>query len=100
MGRPRSNLQALLKTITANVYFQPPPADQIKYPCIVYEIDDDDVKFANNLPYQNTDRYQVTVIDTNADSPIKVGVRALPMCLFQRYFRADNLHHFVFDLYY
>lgn len=100
MGRPRSQLHNLLKTIAPNVYFQPPPTDQIKYPCLVYEIDDDDAKFANNVPYSNTDRYAVTLITTNPDDPIRPAVRALPMCLFNRFFKADNLNHFVFELYF
>lgn len=100
MGRPRLQLQTLLKTLTPNVYFQPPANVQMKYPCIVYNRDTSDVQFAGNNPYRFTLRYQVTVIDADPDSVIPGKVAALPMCLRNRYFAADNLHHDVFNLYF
>ena len=102
MARPRLELQTILKDILGsnNVYFQPPNGLQIKYPCIVYSRDDMKTEFANDKPYSNTKRYQVTVIDQNPDSDIPDKVSLLPMCSFNRFYTADNLNHDVFTLFF
>lgn len=99
---PRSELQTLLSEIlgTNNVYFQPPTNIVLKYPCIVYKRDLSEIKFADNLPYSNMTRYQVTVIDENPDSAIPTKVAALPLCLFVRFYTADNLNHDVFNIFF
>jgi hypothetical protein len=83
-----------------NVYFQPPANIEMQYPCIVYQRDYADTKFAGNLPYRYTKRYQVTVIDRDRSSPIPDKVAALPMTRFNRFFTAENLNHDVFNLYF
>lgn len=101
MDQRRRELQTLLESFGATkVYFQPPSDAQIQYPCILYKRYQADVKFANNAPYKNTKRYQVTVIDANPESDIPDKVSSLPLCLFNRHFIAGNLNHDVFDLYY
>lgn len=98
----RLQLQSLLETLLGSdkVYFQPPPNLQMEYPCIVYDIDQADTEFADNYPYRYVKRYQVTVMAVDPDSVIPDKVAALPLCLFNRNFSADNLHHNVFVLYY
>jgi hypothetical protein len=99
---PRLELQALLEGLlqSRNVYFQPPANVEMQYPCIVYQRDDADTKFADNIPYSRAVRYQVTVIDRNPDSDIPGKVASLPFCIFNRFFTAGNLNHDVFNLYY
>ncbi len=99
---PRLDLQTLLEVIlgSSNVYFQPPANVQMQYPCIVYKRDDAVTEFSGNKPYRYTKRYQVTVIDRDPDSVIPDRVASLPMCLFNRFFTADNLNHDVFNLYF
>lgn len=101
MGQ-RLELQALLETIlgTDNVYFQPPANVQMEFPAIVYNRDSTEILFAGNLPYRHTRRYEVTVIDRDPDSEIPDQIAALPMCLHNRTFAADNLNHYVFTLYF
>jgi hypothetical protein len=72
----------------------------MKYPCIVYNRDEAVTKFADNSPYRYTKRYQVTIIDRDPDSDIPGKVAALPQCLFNRFFVADNLNHDVYNLYF
>jgi hypothetical protein len=72
----------------------------MQYPCIVYLRDDANTKFAGNAPYTYRVRYQVTVIDTNPDSQIPNRVAGLPMCVYDRFYIADNLNHDVFTLYF
>lgn len=98
----RSPLHKLLKETLGsdNVYFQPPPNVQMKYPAIVYNRDYEETRFAGNKPYMREKRYQVTVIDRDPDSLIPDRVAELPMCTFNRFFAADNLNHDVFTLYF
>lgn len=99
---PRLELQALLVSLLGsnNVYFQPPPSLNMSYPCIVYKRDYQDSDFANNKPYKHKKRYLVTVIDRDPDSDIPDKVRELPMCVYDRFYTADNLNHDVFNLFF
>jgi hypothetical protein len=100
MGQ-RLELQAILVSMVDSaeqVYFQPPPSLQMKYPCIVYNRTDIDIRHADNKPYKHKKRYQVTVIDRNPDSVITDKVATLPMCSYDRSYTADNLNHDVFTL--
>jgi hypothetical protein len=98
----RMELHALLLNLieNGNVYFQEPSSLQMQYPCIIYKRDDINTVFANNGPYKNKKRYQVTVVDKNPDSEIPDKVSQLPLCSFDRFFTADNLNHDVFNLYF
>lgn len=83
-----------------HVYFQPPSNIQMKYPCIVYELDNIDIRYADNLPYKHKNRYTITVIDKNPDSKIPWVIQQLPMVSFRQRFANDNLYHTVFQLYF
>lgn len=98
----RLQLQLLLESVlgSGNVYFQPPSNVAMQYPCIVYQRDGENAKFADGSPYRRVKRYQVTVIDRDPDSDIPDKVGALPMCTFNRFFVADNLNHDVYQLYF
>ena len=97
----RLQLQELLETFgAAKVYFQPPASIKLEYPAIIYARNYANTLFADNSTYRNTKRYQVMVIDRNPDSLIPDKVAALPMCLFDRHYVADNLNHDVFNLYF
>ena len=101
MGQ-RLDLHAVLKAIpgVGNVYFQPPESSKISYPCIIYRRDASVTDHADNLPYRRILRYQVTVIDRDADSEIPSEVAQLPSCVFDRHYTADNLNHDVFTLFF
>lgn len=94
----RLELHAVLKTITSNVYYQPPAT--MAYPCIKYQPDNARSEHADNIPYRYSQRYQVTVIDRDPDSAIFHSVKKLPASAFNRFFVTDNLNHFVFTLYF
>lgn len=99
---PRLELQAIFTDIleTDNVYFQPPPSVQMIYPCIVYARDYELANYADDKPYTHRKRYQVTIIDRNPDSDIPAKVAALPLCVYDRFFTADNLNHDVYKLFF
>ena len=85
---------------TRNVYYQPPASIQLKYPCIVYNIDAMNTKYANNGPYIVKDRYTITLIDKDPDSEFVEKLKALPLSAFSRCYQSDNLNHSVFTIYY
>ncbi len=96
----RLELHALLTGLGVAAYFQPPPAVNMTYPCIVYRLDDIDTKFANNAPYSLQKGYMLTVIDLDPDTTVPNQVAALPSVSFDRFYTADNLNHYVFRIYF
>jgi len=72
----------------------------MQYPCIVYQRDTADSRFAGNKLYRYTKRYRVTFISRDPDDDVPDKIAALPLCSFDRSFVADNLHHDVFRLYF
>lgn len=99
MGQ-RLELQTLLEAICPNVYFQPPADVKLVYPCIVYQRDDADTRFAANKPYRYETRYQVTVISRTPDSDIPLKIAFLEKCVYDRFYVANNLNHDVYTLYF
>jgi hypothetical protein len=97
---PRLQLHDILKSFVDNVYFQPPENITLEYPCIIYQRDYAETMFADDIPYNHTLRYVVTVIDRDPDSSIPGKVATMPMCLFNRFFTADNLNHDVYRVYF
>lgn len=98
----RLELQMLLEELleSRNVYFQPPNSVKMKYPAIVYGLEDIENSFANDRVYLSKRKYSITVIDEDPDSEIVGKVSQLPTCRFSRHFESDNLNHDVFTLHY
>lgn len=101
----RLQLQALLETmfpegVEPHVYFQQPNGLAMAYPCIVYRLSQIKTEHADNRPYSHKKRYQITIIDRNPDSTIPDNVRELSTCSFSRFYAAENLNHFVYELYF
>ena len=71
----------------------------MKYPAIVYSLDDISNEFADNGVYSSRKRYSVTIIDANPDSPIVDRVNSLSECRFSRHYVSENLNHWVFSIY-
>ena len=96
----REELQTLLKDLigSGEVYNQPP--SKLSYPCILYEHSNSDTKSADNYPYIYQKRWTISYIDRDPDSPIPDKIAKLQACVFDRHYIADNLHHFVFVMYF
>lgn len=99
MGR-RLDLHDIFLEIVPKVYFQPPSTLQMEYPCVVYQRDAANTKFADNAPYSYVQRYQVTLIDRNPDSEFLSAIKDLPKCIYDRGFATAGLNHDVFVLYF
>jgi hypothetical protein len=97
---PRLEFHQLLKSITDNVYFQPPENVKLEYPCIIYKRDFAETGFADDIPYTFMLRYMVMVIDQDPDSDIPGKVAALPMSVFNRFYTVDSLNHDVYNVFF
>ncbi len=83
-----------------NVYFQPPSSVKMKYPAIVYSLDDLETRYANASIYSTNVRYSLTYIDTNPESGMVTELLKLPFCSFNRFYTSDNLNHYNYTLYF
>jgi hypothetical protein len=72
----------------------------MKYPCIIYAQDNAKVEFAGNKPYSYAKRYQVTAISRSPDWDVPDKIALLRLSNLNRIFTADNLHHYVYNLYF
>lgn len=82
------------------VKFQPPPGYKLTYPACVYEQSNGKTIFAANMPYTFTNKYTVTIIDRNPDSPyVEMVAMHFPMCVMDRAFASDGLNHYVFTIF-
>jgi len=98
----RKLLQQKLESIlgSSNVYFQPPESTKMNYPAIVYHLNQIENRHAGNIVYKQSDSYSVTMIDTNPDNTTVRKLAGLPLCRFNNHYRADNLNHWNYTLYY
>ena len=101
MGK-RRDLHQIFKNLPEirDAYFQPPSNEKMVYPCVVYNKDDTYKVHANNNPYMIEYRYQVIAIAKDPESPLFEALEALPKCRFERAYRADQLNHQVFNIYF
>jgi len=83
-----------------NVYFQPPSSVKMKYPAIVYSLDNLENRHANDSVYTTNVRYSLTYIDTNPESEKVLEISKLPYCRFNRFYISDNLNHYTYTIYY
>lgn len=97
----RPDLQIIFEKILSsrNVYFMPPENVRMNYPAIMYSLGSIDKLHANDSTYKLLTAYDVTLIDKNPDTEFLVPILALQYCSFDRFYRADNLNHWVFTLY-
>ena len=93
--------QILVDILGSNhVYFQPPASVKLVYPCIIYQYETGDTQFADDQAYIFVRKYQIQVIDSNPDTEIPDKIAQLPRCLNDRNYTADNLNHYMFNIYY
>lgn len=95
-------LQFLLEQLlgSTNVYYQPPTNTKLEYPCITYQLDGVNSRYADGIPYRNAKRYLVTYISQRPDMFIPDKIGSLPTASFNRWFIQDNLNHWSYRLYF
>lgn len=86
---------------TRNVYYQPPESIRMIYPCILYKPTVLNIKKADNKVYSMVSGYSLTYITKEADDVLYHElINKFEMCSFDRYYRADGLHHYTLQLFY
>lgn len=84
------------------VYFLPEENIGLKYPCIVYELSDEQFSRSNNRVYVSFDYYDVTIIDPDPTSTIKDDLvrHGFSSIRFDRRYKSNNLYHTVYKICY
>jgi hypothetical protein len=102
MARPQTELQEILSDLdgVTEAYFQKPGNLTLVPPYIVYELNDEYVSRADDTIYSFMNKYSVTIVVREPDSPIPGMVRDLPFASFDRSFKAGQLYHTVYNLYF
>lgn len=98
----RIDLQKMLEELidTKQVYFEPPESIKLSYPCIIYGLSNEDVRFADDVKYLKKKAYDLTVISRNPDDELFDKVSDIQYCIFDRRFDTSNLTHTVYRLYF
>ena len=101
MMNQRLELHELLCEVlgSRNVYFQPPESVKMKYPAIIYSRNRIENTSADNITYNQSVSYVITVVDRDPDSEIVERVSKIPHIMYDRSYVADNLNHDVFTLF-
>lgn len=92
--------EAIAREAPKHVYFQPPEKDQMRYPCILYDTERINIYHADDRPYYKMRSYRITIIDKNPDSELPRMIEEFPTVRYETHYTSDNLHHFVYKLYY
>jgi hypothetical protein len=83
----------------SHVYFNPPSSVYMKYPAIRYSLNRIDTLFASGGSYRRAPSYEVILIDEDPDTIYLTKILDMPYCKFDRFYRANNLNHWVFTIY-
>lgn len=87
---------------SSNVYYTAPPKTKdLEYPCIIFQLSTSDTSFGDNIPWFCMDRFSIQFISKNpVEDEIHYKLLHLPRCTFSRFFTADNLNHWNYDIYF
>ena len=108
--RTRLDFDRYLRDIVGegvSVYFQPPSnvsgagqkvIKNIKYPAIIYSLDEYNTMSANNKKYSVQKEYGVTLITKDPDSDLPDKLVMIPTSRFDRNYGSDGLYHSVFTI--
>lgn len=100
--RTRAEFNAVLENIMGpgQVYFQTPDVRQLRPPYIVYDVGRDETVHADNLRYSTQMQYTVQLITRTADDPAIMALMDLPYSSRDRHYVSDQLHHYIFNIYF
>ena len=98
----RLELQSKLEKImeSRHVYFQPPESVKMEYPAIRYSMEGVRTEMANNSLYYMINRYELILISRIPAMNTVTKLLQLPYCSLGNPYKADNLYHYPFTLYF
>lgn len=79
-----------------HLYFQPPENVKLEYPCMVYHLKTMDTRKANDKPYYKTIAFDITYITRSPASDVPTRMLSEQYMNFDRYYTAQNLHHYAY----
>lgn len=88
---------------TENVYYDPPNGITMEFPCFRFELNNYDIRNADNRAYTQKARWAITYITRDVEEIEDVAKEMLDnfkYCHFDTSYRAENLQHAVFNLYF
>jgi hypothetical protein len=101
--KTRAEMQTLLEDAlgSSNVYFQAPPNNQMKYPCMVYSFARPEIDHADNKPYLVTGRWEIHHMYKN---PLKHDLKEkmlfiAPYVTFDRRIVQDGVYNDYYTIY-
>lgn len=102
MDRRRLKLDKILREIigNGNVYFQPPPSTQMRYPCIRYSYSGQVNVSADDQNYIRTPEWKIVYIDRSPTLGTVEKLLNLPSSSVIATYSTDGLNHTVISLYY
>lgn len=83
-----------------NVYYNPPATLTMKYPCIRYSLNGIQPTYANDAKYSKMKRYDGIVISKESDPEVVGEILELQYTSLGSPYKADNLNHYPFTIYY
>ena len=95
--------QLYLINNTENVYYNPPESIHMIFPCFRFVENNTYAMRADNKAYLKKTRWVITYISTDEECVEKIRDEMLEhfmMCEHETVFKADNLIHLVFNLYF
>ena len=100
--RSRLDLHAKLVELlgSSNVYYQPPESLKMEYPAIRYSKSAISSRYADDVKYKNSNRYEIIVISKKPDHEAINKILELPYSSYDRHYASNNLNHDVITLYY
>jgi len=100
MEKTRLTLHQTLVDILGsnNVYYNPPETLQMKFPCIVYNLDYIEDMHADNSKYIDWTTYKIYVVSKKVDHPAIRQILNIPMTRFSTRYVRDGLYHDVIIL--
>lgn len=98
----RLELQSKLEELlgSRNVYYNPPATLEMKYDAIRYSLNGIEPTHANNAKYTKLKRYDGVVISRKSDPEVVDKILELQYTSLGSPYKADNLNHYPFTIYY
>lgn len=98
----RLELQSKLEELLGNrnVYYNPPANLKMEYDAIRYSLGGVQTTNANNTKYSKTKRYEGIVISKKSDPEVVDKILELPYTSLGTPYKADNLNHYPFTIYF
>ena len=96
-------IRDILYTIRDTVYYDPPTSIQMEYPCFRFVMNNTDSRYADNVHYINHKRWAITYITRDVeeiDQVIKEVLDKFKYSTHETTYKAENLVHVVFNLYF